>query len=60
MLKDNYGRFSYEESIAYKNDFLDEPSSRSLGIQTERSALKYLFFQKFIFENRKYSTKDNH
>ena len=54
-LKDNYGRFSYQESIAYKNNFLDDPVV-DLWAYKLKSALISVF-PKIYFENRMYSTK---
>ena len=54
-LKDNYGRFTYQESIAYKNNFLDDPVV-DLWAYKLKSALISVF-PKIYFENRMYSTK---
>ena len=54
-LKDDYGRFSFEESIAYKNDFLDEPTV-DIWAYKLKEALS-TFFPNIIFKNRKYKLK---
>jgi hypothetical protein len=54
-LKDVYGRFSYEESIAHKNDFLEEPVIDIWAFKLKESLRS--FFPNIIFEERKFNLK---
>jgi hypothetical protein len=54
-IKDEYGRFSYQESKAYKNNFLDDPVV-DLWAYKLKTSLNSIFPQ-ICFENRSYNTK---
>ena len=54
-LKDVYGRFSYQESIAHKNDFLEEPVIDIWAFKLKESLRS--FFPNIIFEEKKFNLK---
>ncbi|MDB9712451.1 polysaccharide deacetylase family protein [Flavobacteriaceae bacterium] len=54
-LKDVYGRFSYQESIAYKNDFLEDPIVDVWAQKLKKSL--HSFFPEIVFEDRQFKTK---
>jgi len=54
-LKDVYGRFSFQESIAYKNNFLEEPVIDIWAYKLKESLL--YFFPNVIFDDRKFKLK---
>ena len=54
-LKDDYGRFSCQESIAYKNDFLEEPMI-DIWVQNFKISLQK-FFPKLSFNSKNYIVK---
>ena len=54
-LKDVYGRFSYQESIAHKNDFLEDPVIDIWAYKLKESL--YSFFPNITFKNRKFKVR---
>ena len=54
-LKDVYGRFSFQESIAHKNNFLEEPVIDIWAYKLKESLCS--FFPNVIFEERKFKLK---
>ena len=54
-LKDVYGRFSFEESIAHKNNFLEEPVIDIWAYKLKESLCS--FFPNVIFDDRKFKLK---
>ena len=54
-LKDVYGRFSFQESIAHKNNFLEEPVIDIWAYKLKESLCS--FFPNVIFDDRKFKLK---
>ena len=54
-LKDVYGRFSYQESIAHKNDFLEDPVIDIWAYKLKESLCS--FFPNITFKNRKFKVR---
>lgn len=54
-LKDVYGRFSHQESIAYKNNFLEDPVIDIWAFKLKESLCS--FFPNIIFDDRKFNLK---
>ena len=54
-LKDVYGRFSHQESIAHKNNFLEDPVIDIWALKLKESLRS--FFPNIIFDDRKFNLK---